>query len=152
MIKKLVLMLCIAISVPAVISAEIKESELSGYRSAFLKKIISYNPDKEAEIRRCMDGYIKTGSSGIKLIDKFALFLYDCNSKGLSIEKIKFYKDGNVNLFIITLKDKSDDSLYSLSLEYTYISTKGSFELSDISFSMIFPDKIKGVAQFFSGG
>jgi hypothetical protein len=140
------------ISVPAVISAEIKESELSNYRSAFLRKILSNNPSKEAEIRRCMDGFIKPGSSGIRLMDKFALFLYDCNSKGLSLEKIKFYKDGNINLFIITLKDKSDDSIYSLTLEYTYISARGSFELSDISFSMIFPDKLKGVSQFFGGG
>ena len=150
--KKILLMLCMIISVPAVISAEIKESEVSNYRSAFLRKILSNNPNKEAEIRRCMDGFIKTGSSGIRLMDKFALFLYDCNSKGLSVEKIKFYKDGNINLFIITLKDKSDDSIYSLSLEYTYISARGAFELSDISFSMIFPDKLKGVSQFFGGG
>ena len=151
MIKKILLILCIVISIPAVIFAEIKESELANYRSVFLKKILSNNPNREAEIRRCMDGYIKSGSSGIRLLDKFALFLYDCNSKSLNIEKVKFYKDGNINLLIITLKDKSDGSIYSLSLEYTYIPARGSFELSDISFSMIFPDKIKGVSQFFSG-
>jgi len=150
MIKKFIL--CIIISIPAVIFAEIKESDLSNYRAAFLRKALASNPGKESEIRRCMDGYIKNVASGIKLIDKFALFLYDCDSKGLSIEKIKFYKDGNVHLFIITLKDKSDNGLYSLSLEYTYIAAKGSFELSDISFSMIFPDKIKGVLQFFGSG
>ena len=150
MIKKL--MLCLIISIPTVIFADIKESELSGYRAAFLRKALASNPGKEAEIRRCLNGYIKNVASGIMLIDKFALFLYDCNSKGLNIEKIKFYKDGNVNLFVITLQDRSDNSLYSLSLEYTYIAAKGSYELSDISFSMIFPDKIKGALQFFSGG
>jgi hypothetical protein len=98
-----------------------------------------------------MEGFIKNSSSGIRLIDKFAFFLYDCDTKGLNIENIKFYKDGNINLFIITLKDKSDNGLYSLSLEYTYVSAKGSLELSDISFSMIFPDKIKGAVQFFGG-
>ena len=151
MIKKILLPLCIIIFVPAVIFAGIKEKELANYRSAFLKKILAANPNKEAEIRRCMDGQIKTGSSGIKVIDKFAFFLYDCNTKGLDIEKIKFYKDGNINLFIMTLKDKSDNSQYGLSLEYTYISAKGSFELSDISFSMIFPDKIKDALKFFGG-
>jgi hypothetical protein len=150
MIKKFIL--CIIISIPTVIFAEVKESELSNYRAAFLRKILAANPDKETEIRKCLDGYIKNVASGIKLIDKFSLFLYDCDSKGLTIEKIKFYKDGNVNLFIITLKDRSDNGLYSLSLEYTYLSARGSFELSDISFSMIFPDKIKSAAQFFSSG
>jgi len=150
MIKKFIL--CIIISIPTVIFAEIKEKDLSYYRETFLRKALSSNPGKETEIRRCLDGYIKNVASGIKIIDKFALFLYDCNSKGLSIEKIKFYKDGNVNLFIITLKDRSDNGLYSLSLEYTYVAAKGSFELSDISFSMIFPDKIKGVLQFFGSG
>ena len=150
MIKKF--LLCIIISIPTVIFAEIRESELANYRAVFLKKIIASNPGRETEIRKCMDGYIKNSASGIRLIDKFALFLYDCDTKNLSIEKIKFYKDGNVNLFMITLKDKSDNGLYSLFIEYTYRATTGSFELSDISFSMIFPDKIKGAAQFFSSG
>ncbi|MCL1864239.1 MAG: hypothetical protein FWF73_00310 [Spirochaetes bacterium] len=155
MIKKSlsILMVSVIISIQTfVVFAAIKESEISNYKAAFLRKILASNPNKETEIRRCMDGFIKNNNSGIRLIDKFALFLYDCDNKGLSVEKIKFYKDGNVNLFIITLKDKSDNGIYSLSLEYTYISAKGSFELSDISFSMIFPDKIKGAAQFFSDG
>ena len=153
MIKKIILCIIISIiSIPAVIFAQIKESDLSNYRAAFLNKILASNHNKETEIRKCLDGFIKNSSSGIKLIDKFAFFMYDCDNKGLSIEKIKFYKDGNVNLFIITLKDRSDNSLYSLSLEYTYLSAKGSFELSDISFSMIFPDRIKGALQFFSSG
>ncbi|MCL2155104.1 MAG: hypothetical protein FWH53_05515 [Leptospirales bacterium] len=153
MIKKFILCIIISIiSIPTVTFAQIKESELSSYRTAFLRKIITSNPNKETEIRNCLDGFIKNSNSGIKLIDKFAFFLYDCDNKGLSIEKIKFYKDGNVNLFIITLKDRSDNSLYSLSLEYTYLSTKKSFELSDISFSMIFPDRIKGALQFFGSG
>ena len=151
MIKKIIL--CIIISVQAsVIFAEIKENELSNYKTVFLRKIIASNPSRETEIRRSVNGYIKSSSSGIKIIDKFALFLYDCNNKGLSIEKIKFYKDGNINLFIITLKDKSDNGIYNLSLEYTYIAASDSFVLSDISFSMIFPDKIKSAAQFFGGG
>ena len=151
MIKRVIL--CIIISVQSsVIFAEIKESELSGYKSAILRKIIASNPGRETEIRRSMNGLVKTSSSGIRLIDKFALFLYDCNSKGLTIEKIKFYKDGNINLFIITLKDRSDSGIYSLFLEYTYVSASDSYVLSDISFSMIFPDKIKSAAQFFGGG
>jgi len=151
MIKK-IKFLFVLIFFPTVIFAEIKENELSNYRTAFLKKILTSNPNKEAEIRKCLDGYVKSSNSGIKLIDKFALFLYDCNNKGLNIEKIKFYKDGNINLFLITLRDESDNGLYNLSLEYTYLSAKGSFELSDISFSIVFPHKIKGALQFFGSG
>ena len=153
MTKKIVLCIIISISVQTtVISAKIKEKELSGYTAAALSKIIASNPGRETEIRRSVNGLIKNSKSGIRLIDKFALFLYDCNSKGLTIEKIKFYKDGNINLFIITLKDTSDNGIYSLSLEYTYIAASDSFVLSDISFSMVFPDKIKSAAQFFGGG
>ena len=153
MAKKIkLLFILLLISFPTVIFAQIKENQLSNYRGAFLRKILASNPHKEAEIRKCLDGYIKNGSSGIKIIDKFALFLYDCNNKGLNIEKIKFYKDGNTNLFLISIRDKSDNGLYSLSLEYTYNSAKGSFELSDISFSMVFPNKIKGALQFFGSG
>ena len=72
MIKKF--LLCIIIFIPTAIFAEIRENELSNYRAAFLKKILASNPGRETEIKKCMNGYIKNAASGIRLIDKFALF------------------------------------------------------------------------------
>ncbi len=132
--------------------ADVGEGELSGYKSMFLKKVISGNPGREQEIRRCLDGVIRDGKSGVKLIDKFGLFLYDSKKNGLSLEKIRFIHDGHFYIFMIILKDNADGGLYNLYLEYTYDSGRGSFRLSDIYFSMIFAEKIKSVSEFFGGG
>ena len=134
------------------LAADVGEGELSGYKSIFLKKIISGNPGREQEIRRCLDGVIRDGKSGVKLIDKFGLFLYDSKRNGLSLEKIKFIHDGRFYIFMIILKDNSDGGIYNLYLEYTYDSGRGSFRLSDIYFSMVFGEKIKSVSEFFGGG
>ena len=133
------------------LAADVGEGELSSYKSLFLKKIISDNPDRESGIRRCMDGIIKDGSSGVRLIDKFGLFLYDSRKNNLNMERIKYFRDGNINFFMITLKDNADNSIYNLFLEYTYESGRGAFKLTDISFSMVFADKIKSVSEFFGG-
>ncbi len=148
--KLIVLLFVICLYLP--LGADIGEGELSSYKSQFLKKIISNNPEKESEIRRCMDGIIKDGSSGVRLIDKFGLFLYDSRNNGLSMEKIRYFHDGSTNLFMINLKDNADGSLYNLFLEYTYESGRGAYRLTDISFSMVFADKIKSVSEFFGGG
>lgn len=148
--KLIVSLLIIFLYLP--LSADIGEGELSSYKSQFLKKIISNNPEKESEIRRCLDGIIKDGSSGVRIIDKFGLFLYDSRNNGLAMEKIKYFHDGSANFFMITLKDNADGSLYNLFLEYTYESGRGAYRLSDISFSMVFADKMKSVSEFFGGG
>ncbi len=132
--------------------ADVSEGELSAYKSLFLKKIISNNPERESDIRRCMDGIIKDGSSGERLIDKFGLFLYDSKRNGLDLEKIKYIRDGHLYIFMITLKDSADNGLYNLFLEYSYESGRGAYKLTDISFSMVFAEKIKSVSAFFGGG
>jgi hypothetical protein len=145
-----VLFFIVILSTP--LTADVGEGELSVYKSLFLKKIISNNPDRESEIRKCMDGIIKDGSSGVRLIDKFGLFLYDSRNNGLSLEKIKYIRDGHLYVFMITLKDNADGGLYNLFLEYSNDAGRGSFKLTDISFSMVFADKIKSVTEFFGGG
>jgi len=152
-VKKLI-MLCFVVvaSVSSASAGDVRESELAGYKSLFLKKIISNNPDRESDIRRCMDGLIKDGNSGVRLIDKFGLFLYDSRNNGLTLEKIKYIRDGHFYIFMITLKDNADNGLYNLFLEYSYDAGRGAFRLTDISFSMVFGDKIKSVSKFFGGG
>lgn len=132
--------------------ADVGEAELSSYKSLFLKKIISNNPERENEIRKCMEGIIKDGSSGVRLIDKFGLFLYDSKRNGLDLEKIKYIRDSHFYIFMITLKDSADGGLYNLFLEYSYESGRDSYSLTDISFSMVFTDKIRSVSKFFGGG
>ena len=150
-VKNLLIFLFI-ISSGLPLAADVGEGELANYKSLFLKKIISNNPNRESEIRKCMDGIIKDGSSGVRLIDKFGLFLYDSKNNGLILERIKYFRDGHFYVFMITLKDTADNGLYNLFLEYSYDAGRGAFKLSDISFSMVFSDKIKSVTEFFGGG
>ncbi len=140
----------ISLSLP--LAADVGEGELAAFKSMFLKKIISGNPDRESEIRKCMDGIIRDGSSGVRIIDKFGLFLYDSRKNGLTLERIKFFRDGSAYIFMITLKDDADGGLYNLFLEYSYEAGRGAYKLTDISFSMVFADKIKSVSEFFGGG
>jgi hypothetical protein len=150
-VKKLAVILAVLfLSLP--LAADLGEGELSSYKSLFMKRIIAGNPGRESDIRRCMDGIIKDGSAGVRLIDKFGLFLYDSRRNGLALEKIKFLRDGHLYIFMITLKDNADGALYNLFLEYSYDSGRGAYSLTDISFSMVFSDKIKSVSEFFGGG
>ncbi len=143
------IMLMLLICVNA--AADIGEGELSSYKSSFMKKVLSNNPGKDDEIRKTLSCLIKDGNSGVRLIDKFGLFLYDSRNSGLILEKIKYLRDGRTNVFIITLKDSSDSRLYSLYLEYSF-DGGSSLKLADISFSMIYSERIKSVLGCFGGG
>jgi hypothetical protein len=133
------------------LAADVGEGELSSCKTLFIKKIILNNPGREPEIRKCLDGIIKDGNAGARLIDKFGLFLYDSRKNGLSLEKIKYFHDGHLYVFMITLKDSTDGALYNLFLEYTYDSGRSSYKLTDIYFSLVFAEKIKSVKEFFGG-
>lgn len=141
-----ILIFCLAAALP--LGAEIKEKQLDWYKSEFREKVISDNPERESEIRSCLEGMIKKGGAGVKLIDKFGLFLYDSRKNGLVLEKVRFIKDGSSSIFIISLRDESDSQLYSLFLEYV---CNGTYRLGDISFSKVFEEKMTSVKEFFGG-
>lgn len=149
--RKIVMPLVVAFILILPAMADIKEKQLEAYKSAFREKIIRDNPGKEAEIRECLNGMIKEGVAGIRLIDKFALFGYDSSCNGLVFEKVRFIRDGSGSIFLITLKDKSDGQVYSLFLEYIYNSTRGAYSLGDVSFSRVFEEKMSSVRDFFGG-
>jgi len=133
------------------LGADIKENQLDGYKHSFASKVIKDNPGRETEIRKCLDGMIKEGGAGVRLIDKFGLFLYDSSRNGLVVERIRFVKDGSSSIFIIFLKDGSDGQLYNLFLEYVYSSSRGTYSLGEIYFSDIFEEKMSSVKEFFGG-
>ncbi len=134
------------------LSADVGEAELSNYKSMFIKKIIADNPDREAEIRKCLDGIIRDRNSGVRLISKFGLFLYDSSRNNLNLEKIRYFRDGQSYIFMITLKDNADGALYNLYLQYNYEPGRGAFRLSDVSFSTVFSERMRSVTEFFGGG
>jgi len=129
--------------------ADIGEKELDIYRSAFIQKAIRDNPDREADIRSCLQGMIRQGGAGIRLMDKFGLFMYDSSSSGLLMERIRFIRDGKSSFFIIILKDRADSRMYSLFLEYIYSPADGSYSLGEIYFSGLFTERMNSVREFF---
>lgn len=151
MIKQSVLFIMLIFYFIPPLNADIKENQLDGYKHSFVVKIIKDNPGRESDIRRCLEGMIKEGGAGVRLIDKFGLFLYDSSRNGLAVERVRFVRDGNSAIFIIFLKDGSDGQLYSLFLEYVYSSSRGTYTLGEIYFSDIFEEKMTSVKEFFGG-
>ncbi|HPS58555.1 MAG TPA: hypothetical protein PK514_10665 [Spirochaetota bacterium] len=131
--------------------ADIKENQLQQYKSAFRTKVISDNPGKEQEITRCLEGMIREGGAGVRLIDKFGLFLYDSSSNNLVLDRVKFIRDGSSSIFILFLKDGADSQTYSLYLEYVFSQSKGTYTLGEIYFSKLFGDRVDSVREFFGG-
>lgn len=131
--------------------ADIKENNLQQYKTAFRARVISDNPGKEQEITRCLEGMIREGGAGVRLIDKFGLFLYDSNSNNLELDRVRFLRDGSSSIFILFLKDRADGQSYTLYLEYVFSASKGTYTLGEIYFSKVFENRADSVREFFGG-
>lgn len=144
MVLALVL-LCCATQTPAKIS----EKDLGNYNSIFLSKLIDDNPDYEQQIRKYMNGMIMDGHMGIRLIDKFGLFMNNMEKKGIEVAKIRFFcTEMDVFIIFFVMKDRKDEQLYTMYLEYEY--KKGaSCYLKDIYFSVVFEERMKEIKNFF---
>ena len=131
--------------------ADISEVQLQQYKSAFRAKMLGDNPGREQDIDRCLDGMIREGGAGVRLIDKFGLFLYDSSSHNLVLERVRFIREESSNIFIIFLKDGTDGQTYSLYLEYIFNAAKGTYALGDIFFAKVFDSRAISVRKFFEG-
>ena len=131
------------------LSAKISEKDLKRYNSFFLAKILNDNNSLKLQIRRCLNGIVKSETGGIRILDKFGLFIYDCNKNNVQLKKVKFFYKENINHFFLVLKDKNDNQLYNLYLEYGYDYQKRSYYLKDIYFCLVFNEKMKEIEKFF---
>ncbi len=132
-----------------VVHARISERELSDYSSSFLSMLIRDNRSYKARITECLNGMIKNGNAGMRLLDKFGLFIYDSRKQGICLKKSRFfYNDGQFNLFLI-FEDDYDGQLYTLYLEYEYRSKERLCILKDVYFSLVFDEKMKNIEKFF---
>ena len=128
--------------------SRISESRLKTYSGVILRKIINDNSESSPAIRRCLGGLIKDSSSGIRLVDKLGIFMYDIRKHGMSIKNTRFYNKNNLFSLFIVMKNKDDTQHYTLYLEYNYISG-GQCKLQDAYFSMLFDNKYRQVKKFF---
>ncbi|MFC1670713.1 hypothetical protein ACFL20_09995 [Spirochaetota bacterium] len=129
--------------------AKISEKELKRYNSTFLNIILDGNKSNKSQIRRLLNGVVKNEDGGIRIIDKFGLFMYDCQKNSIVLKKAKFFHSDSVYHFFLILEDINDKQLYTLYLEYGYDYQKRSYHLMDIYFSLVFNEKMKEIEKFF---
>lgn len=151
MLKKIIMPVTFILFFAIRAGADIKENNLQQYKTAFRARVISDNPGKEQEITRCLEGMIREGGAGVRLIDKFGLFLYDSNSNNLELDRVRFLRDGSSSIFILFLKDRADGQSYTLYLEYVFSASKGTYTLGEIYFSKVFENRADSVREFFGG-
>lgn len=129
--------------------AKISERELREYSSSFLSMVISDNRGYKERIIECLNGMIKNGTAGMRLLDKFGLFIYDSRKQGICLKRSRFfYNDGHFSLFLI-FEDDYDGQLYTLYLEYEFRSAERRCILKDVYFSLVFDEKMKNIEKFF---
>ncbi len=126
----------------------ISEKELKKYGNSFLTKIIKDNPGYKRKIIKFMNGIIRSDNSGIKLIDKFALFIYDSKKNGIYVNKAKFLYDNDLFYLFIVFKDKEEGE-YTLFLEYKFNRKNNICTLKDVYFSLVFNEKKENIENFF---
>lgn len=129
-------------------SAKLSEKALAQHKSALLSRVIDDNPDRESDIRTLFNGTVMEGNMGIRLLDKFGIFMSNMEKKGIEIRSTKFYRQDDIFTLFFVMKDGKDDQLYTLFLEYGY-GRKGRCVLRDIYFSIVFEDRMNEIRSFF---
>lgn len=129
-------------------TAKLSEKALSNYKSVFMDIVINDNPDQESQIRKYLNGIIREGHAGMRLLDKFGIFLSNMERKGIDINKIRFYHNNDRFSLFFVMKDRNDSQLYTMFLEYVY-GRAGRCELSEIYFSIVFDERMKEIKNFF---
>ena len=151
MMNKPGLMLIIALTVLCCTkhtSAKLSEKALSNFKTVFLNRIINDNPDQEAHIKKYLNGIIREGHAGMRLLDKFGIFLSNMEKKSIEISKIRFYRNNDRFSLFFVMKDQKDDQLYTMFLEYVY-GRGGKCELEESYFSIVFDERMKEIRNFF---
>ncbi len=142
------LLLIIILLIPAASHAKITESQFKKLKVHFLRRIIRDNPHFKKQIRATVVGIIPDGNAGMRLLDKFALFLHDMQKNHLQLARSKYFYKNRICMFILIMKDTRSDQNYTLYLEYDY-NYRRKLLLRDAFFSAVFTRKQKRVIQFF---
>lgn len=150
--KKIIFTICATILMCSIFTskshAKISEHQFNKLKIRFLKKTIRDNPHFKTYIRGILSGIVPDGSAGMRLLDKFALFLYDMKKSKLYLKKTKFFYKNRICMFMLILHNKKRKQSYTLYLEYRYSYGRKLF-LRDAFFSAVFMKRQKRVINFF---
>jgi hypothetical protein len=131
------------------LSAEIRESELEKMSSSILKKIISDNKDESPAIREYLNGVVVGNNSGMKLIDKLALFVLNSNKNGVKLHRTLFFQNRKESFMLLLVFNDEEQEEYLLHLTYSFEKRRKICTLKDIYFSLVFGEKKEQVDNFF---
>ncbi len=129
-------------------TAGFSEKKLSSYNAMFLTRVIDENREDEGKIKKYLNGFLMEGQRGIRLLDRFGMFLAHMDKKGVELSHARFFSRNDLFSFHLLLKDMQDGQIYSLYLEYEY-SRDGICLLRDARFSIQFEDGMKDARGFF---
>jgi len=149
---KAVTLAVIILLLPAISRAKISQRELVKNNDRFLSMVMKDNPLYRKLIRECLDSIIIDRNSGTRLLDRFGIFLYDCDKNGIKITKSRFYFQHDSFTFFIVLEDNSDGQLYNFFHEYSYNRSREVSYLKDLHFSLVFNEKMKTLMDLFNNG
>ena len=139
--------LAVALVVPAA-NARLSEKELERCRSAVLSRVIDDNPGREEDIRTFFNGMVMERNMGIRLLDKFGIFMSNMEKKDIDIQRTRFFRQDSLYSLFFVMKDRKDGQLYTLFLEYEY-GRKARCVLKDIYFSIVFEERMGEIKSFF---
>lgn len=88
------------------------------------------------------------GNKGIRLIDKFGIFMENMDKKGIDVLRVRFNIHNELFSLFLVMKDSSDKQLYTMFIEYEY--GRGvRCVLTDIYFSIVFEERMKEIRDYF---
>jgi hypothetical protein len=130
------------------VNARLSEKDLAHYTSAMLSRVIDDNPEREEDIRTFFNGMVMEGNMGIRLLDKFGIFMSNMEKKEIEIPRVRFYRQESLFSLFFVMKDRKDNQRYTLFLEYEY-GKKARCVLKDIYFSIVFEERMNEIKSFF---
>jgi hypothetical protein len=131
------------------LSAEISESELEKLSSSIMKKIVSDNENDRSAIREYLNGVVVGNNSGMKLINKLALFVLNSNRNGVKLHKTLFFQSKEDTFILLMVFNDEEKEEYLLHLEYSFEKRRKVCTLKDVYFSLVFGEKKEQVDNFF---
>ena len=129
--------------------AEISEREFTENGLFFQAILTQDNPGMEENIRAHLYSSLASRGRGVRLIDRFGLFMYDCRRNSIDISRAKYYPEADAFSIFMVLTDRNDGQKYTCFMDFSYDSRRRISTVRDIYFSLVFTDRISTLRELF---
>lgn len=129
--------------------AEITEREFAENGLFFQTVLNQNNPGMEQNIQASLYSTLAGQGSGVRLIDRFGLFMYDCRRNSIDITRTKYFAEEKGFSIFIVLTDRNDGQQYTCYMDFSYDRKRDVSAVRDIYFSLVFTDRISTLKELF---